>query len=65
MAGGAPARVRSSIADRAFLVEFFVNLFEVIGAEASVRAAIAQPVRGSGHDFQHEVEDWLALVIKT
>jgi hypothetical protein len=65
MAGGAPARVRSSIADRTFLVEFFVNLFEVIGAEASVRAAIAQPVRGSGHDFQHEVEDWLALAMKT
>ena len=42
MAGGAPARVRSSIADRAFLVEFFVNLFEVTGAEDSVRAAIAR-----------------------
>ena len=42
MSGGAPSRVRSSIADRAFLVEFFVNLFEVIGAEGSVRAAIAR-----------------------
>ena len=65
MSGGAPARVRSSIADRAFLVEFFVNLFEVIGAEESVRAAIAQPVRGAGHDFQHDVEEWLALAMKT
>src|SRR5215470_6326298 len=31
--GGAPVRVRSSIADRAFLVEFFVNLFEISGSQ--------------------------------
>ena len=65
MSGGAPARVRSSIADRAFLVEFFVNLFEVIGAEESVRAGIAQLVRGDGHDFQHDVEEWLAVVMRS
>jgi hypothetical protein len=64
MSGGAPARVRSSIGDRAFLVEFFVNLFEVIGGEESVRAAIAQGARGNGHDFQHDVEEWLALAMK-
>ena len=34
MAGAAPARVRSSIADRAFLVDVFVNLFEVRAMEA-------------------------------
>ena len=64
MAGGAPARVRSSIADRAFLVEFFVNLFEVTGAEDSVRAAIARPMRESGHDFQDDVEEWLARALR-
>ncbi len=41
MSGGAPSRVRSSINDRAFLVELFVNLFEVTNAEASVRHAVA------------------------
>ena len=62
MAGGAPSRVRASIADRAFLVEFFVNLFEVSGAEASVRAALPDRSRSGEHDFQHDVQDWLALV---
>jgi hypothetical protein len=64
MSGGAPSRVRSSITDRAFLVEFFVNLFEVIGAEPSVRAAIARTSIGKGHDFQHDVEEWLAIALK-
>jgi len=64
MSGGAPSRVRSSISDRAFLVEFFVNLFEVIAAEGSVRAAIARPPLGEGHDFQHDVEEWLELTLK-
>jgi hypothetical protein len=62
--GGAPVRVRSSITDRAFLVEFFVNLFEVTGAEASVRAAIAPRARDGGHDFQHDVEEWLKVALK-
>jgi hypothetical protein len=64
MSGGAPSRVRSSITDRAFLVEFFVNLLEVTGAEESVRAAIARGPRGGGHDFQHDVEEWLELTLK-
>ena len=64
MSGGAPARVRSSISDRDVLVDFFVNLFEVTGAEASVRAAISVPARATGHDFQHDVEEWLAVVLK-
>ncbi len=63
-AGGAPARVRSSIADRAFLVEFFVNLFEVTGAEASVRAAIPTQARDGGHDFQQDVEEWLKVALQ-
>jgi hypothetical protein len=65
MSGGAPSRVRSSISDRAFLVEFFVNLFEVIGAEESVRAAIPQPARGQGRDFLHDVEEWLETTLLT
>ena len=64
MSGGAPSRVRSSIADRAFLVECFVNLFEVSGAEESVRAAIPGRPRDVGPDFQHDVEDWLAVALK-
>jgi hypothetical protein len=63
-AGGAPTRVRSSIADRAFLVEFFVNLFEVTGAEDSVRRAIGPQVRDGGQDFQKDVEEWLTIAWK-
>jgi hypothetical protein len=62
--GDAPTRVRSSITDRAFLVEFFVNLFEVTGTEASVRAAIQAASRPSSDDFQREVEVWLATALK-
>lgn len=62
--GDAPTRVRSSIADRAFLVEFFVNLFEVIGAEASVRSAIPVRSQEAELDFQHDVEEWLTLTLR-
>ena len=67
MAGGAPVRVRSSIADRAFLVEAFVNLFEVTGTEESVRdqltdAAPADAV--DGRDFRAEVEQWLSRAMR-
>jgi hypothetical protein len=73
MSGGAPTRVRSSLADRAFLVECFVNLFEVTRAEDSVRRALAagsSPVRpaneldtAKGSDFRIDVERWLDLVM--
>jgi len=59
MSGGAPSRVRSSIDDRAFLVDIFVELFEVTGAEDSVRRALSHTRTG---DFQHEVESWLKIV---
>jgi len=62
--GDAPTRVRSSIADRAFLVEFFVNLFEVTGAEASVRSAIPVRSQEAELDFQHDVEEWLTLTLR-
>lgn len=69
----APTAVRSSL-ERAFLVEFFVNLFEGTSAEASIgRALERQAVRASGpgdellaaagRDFKVEVERWLDLVL--
>jgi hypothetical protein len=74
MSGGAPTRVRSSLADRAFLVEIFVNLFEVTHAEDSVHRALAadagpvRPVneldRAQGSDFRIDVERWLDLVMR-
>jgi hypothetical protein len=63
--GGAPARVRSSISDRPFLVDFFVNLFEVTGDEESIRAAIPHRAPGDRRDFQHDVEDWLNRTVKS
>lgn len=64
MSGGAPTRVRSSLSDRAFLVDFFVDLFEVSGAEESVRAALDARHAGDGHDFQDDVEAWLGATLK-
>ena len=63
--GGAPARVRSSISDRTFLVEFFVNLFEVTGDTGSVREAIAGRESSEGCDFQQDVEEWLTTTLKS
>jgi hypothetical protein len=72
MSGGAPVRVRSSIADRPFLVDMFVNLFEVTNTESSVRRALAAddaarvtPIEierreAGGRDFRVDVERWLA-----
>ena len=58
--GGAPSRVRSSLSDRAFLVDFFVSLFEVAGAEESVRGAIPNRASIERRDFQKDVEEWLS-----
>jgi hypothetical protein len=61
MSGGAPTRVRSSVADREFLIEMFVNLFEVTGTEDSVRERLAErPGAVARHaDFRADVELWL------
>ena len=65
-AGTAPSRVRSSLSDRAFLVDVFVSLFEVAGTEESVRRELAAGGRGQlepqsgGADFRADVEQWLA-----
>ncbi|NUR54198.1 MAG: hypothetical protein HOQ29_07115 [Acidobacteria bacterium] len=55
MAGVAPDRVRTSIGDREFLVDVFVELFEGTDAERSIRAAL----RSEGTDFRDDVERWL------
>lgn len=69
MAGGAPSRVTSSLANREFLVDFFVNLFEVSHAEDSVRGMLPAVTELSswgdgGTDFRRDVERWLELVMR-
>ena len=75
MAGGAPTRVRSSIADRAFLADVFVNLFEVRAMESAIRADLAErrtktgrddllASTSEGTDFRVDVESWLELVAR-
>jgi hypothetical protein len=60
MGGGAPSRVRTPIDDREFLVDLFVELFEVSGLEASVRAQVGTPRDGlNGADFRADVERWV------
>jgi hypothetical protein len=63
LSGGAPTRVRSGMTDRAFLVNFFVNLFEVSGAEDSVHAALGRSA--ATVDFQQDVEEWLEKTLKS
>ena len=56
MDGGPPSRVRSNLTDGALIVDFFVNLFEVLGMQDEIRA------EGSGaaaDDFRTDVEAWL------
>ncbi|MBA3296260.1 MAG: hypothetical protein H0U19_04940 [Acidobacteria bacterium] len=53
ISGGAPQRVRSSIDDTGMLIDFFVDLFEVAGMEASVRDGTTRS------DFREDVEHWL------
>ena len=62
--GDAPTRVRSSITDRAFLVEFFVDLFEVTGDGGISPDSHPRHVTSFDHDFQPEVEVWLATVLQ-
>ena len=68
--GLAPSGVRSSIGDRNFLVDVFVDLFEVSGTEESVRRSLSAPADGdraaasSGADFRTDVERWLEAVMR-
>ena len=68
MAGGAPRSVRSPL-DPAFLVDRFVDLFEVTGNEASLREQLSEAERHDangidGHDFRSDVEAWLAAALR-
>jgi hypothetical protein len=60
MAGGAPERVRTSIADRAFLTDVFVELFEDTNAAVSIIADSGRTDDRHGRDFRSDVEGWLA-----
>jgi len=67
MAGGVPTRVRSSLADRAFLVEVFVDLFEGTPVESELRETLGPgdaADAADGRDFQTEVERWLGQVMR-
>jgi hypothetical protein len=55
MSGGAPSRITTSIADRAFLAEILVDLLEGTPAEADLRSAAG--------DFRLDVERWLSAVL--
>lgn len=65
MASTAPDHVRTSIADRDFLVDAFVELFEGTEAERAIAglqrtsAATGSP----GSDFRADVERWLGRVL--
>ena len=68
MAGGAPRSVRSPM-DPAFLVDRFVDLFEVTGTEDSLREQLPETVphgeiAPDGRDFRHDVEAWLAAALR-
>jgi hypothetical protein len=64
--GVPPSRVRSSIDDRSFLVDVFVNLFEVAGTEASVREDLVALGHSTPNhtDFREDVDRWLELVMR-
>ena len=69
MSGGAPSRLRTSIRDREFLVDTFVELFEVTQAEDSVLALLPASLHdalhtGDGHDFRTAVEQWLDRALR-
>lgn len=73
MSGPAPDKVRSSIGDREFLAEVFVELFEGTEAQPSIEATGGTAARGAtdntdntdkpSADFRHDVERWLDAVL--
>ena len=70
LAGDAPDRIHTSITDRGFLVDFFVELFEGSAAEPSIRhaaAAVPLPLDSSdvlGSDFRSDVDRWLSTAYR-
>ncbi len=61
MASAVPDRVRSSIGDRDFLADVFVELFEGSGAEPIISAECAVPA--GVNDFRTAVVIWLDRVL--
>ena len=61
MAGAVPDRVRSSIGDRDFLADVFVELFEGTEAEPIISAECSVP--GAANDFRTAVVIWLDRVL--
>jgi hypothetical protein len=53
MTGAVPDRVRTSVADRDFILDVFVELFEGTDAEPALRS-------GPGGDFRNDVDRWLS-----
>jgi hypothetical protein len=66
MAGGAPDRVRTPIADRDFLADVFVDLYEGTPAERAIHRLVTHGRGASaagGRDFRREVSLWLDRVL--
>ncbi len=64
MSGPAPDRVRSSIGDRGFLADVFVELFEGTEAEETIDdEPVPSGVEGPAADFHATVERWLERVL--
>lgn len=64
MAGGAPDHVRTAIADREFLTDLFVELYEGTPAERAIHRLVAgRPPHRGGRDFRSEVARWLDRVM--
>jgi hypothetical protein len=67
MATGAPDHVRTSIADRDFLADVFVELFEGTQGERTISALAADTCASGasqgGRDFRADVERWLGRVL--
>ncbi len=63
MSGTAPERVRTSIGDREFVADVFVELFEGTPAERAIHDRLqherARAAESDGRDFRTEVERWL------
>jgi hypothetical protein len=70
MSGAAPDRVRTSIGDREFLVDVFVELMEGTEAEHAIRQdlrpegdAVKSRQITDGRDFRTDVEQWLSQAL--
>lgn len=65
LSGGVPTRIRSWIADREFLLDALVELFEVAGLQDDIRADLTER-RGAviDNDFRSDLDAWLDDVMR-